>query len=63
MTDRKLLNLSTQAICDLSLESVALVILQDLHEHKQLIRQRWFNDAKYYFGKGPHIEVLIEAWA
>jgi len=63
MTDRKLLNLSTQAICDLSLESVALVILQDLHEHKQLIRQRWFNDAINYFGKGPHIEVLIEAWA
>ena len=63
MSDRKLANLSTQAICDLSVESIALVVLQDLHEHKQLIKQRWFNDAKYYFGEGPHIEALIEAWA
>lgn len=63
MTNRRIKALSAESIQDLPLESVALVILQDLHEHKQLIRERWFNDAKYYFGNGPHLEVLMEAWA
>jgi len=63
MPDGALKDLSAQSICELSLESVALVVLQDLHERQQLVRERWFNDAKYWFGKGPHLEVLIVAWA
>jgi hypothetical protein len=63
MAARRLMSLSPDTINDLPVESVALVILQDLHEHGELVRQRWFNDAKNMLGSGAHINILIEAWA
>jgi hypothetical protein len=62
MPERRLMNLSPDTIIDLPVESVALAVLQDLHEHGELVRQRWFNDARSLLGTGTHIDILIEAW-
>lgn len=56
------MTLSPDTIIDLPVESVALVVLQDLHEHGELVRQRWFNEARSLLGTGTHIDILIEAW-
>lgn len=41
--------------------TVVLGVLQDLHDHRQLVRQRWLNDAQAMVDEGPHFEVLTEA--
>lgn len=63
MLSEGILGLKAETIIELPIESLALAVLENYAHSNSWSRHNWMIGVQNDLGRGPHIQVLAEAWA